>query len=65
MAELAHRIAPHDELVRRAFAAGCSGERMPDFGYLTGFSRMQAEAINAAYDEGRRSWHAQRTRTKP
>jgi hypothetical protein len=54
MALLAHRIAPHDELVTRAFTAGALGQRMPDFGYLTGLSRAQAELLNAAYEEGRR-----------
>jgi hypothetical protein len=60
MADLAHRIAPHDELVRLARLTGATGKCLPDFGYLTGFTRAQCEAITTAYDEGRRAWLAHR-----
>jgi hypothetical protein len=65
MAELAHRLAPLDELVSRAHTAGTAGERMPDFGYMTGLSKHQARAINEAYDEGRRVFLGRRARSKP
>jgi hypothetical protein len=65
MPQLAHRIAPHDELVRRAYHAGANGERMPDFGYLTGLSRPQACAINDAYGLGRRGFLSHRERSRP
>lgn len=64
MTLLAHRLAPHDELVQRAFTAGVLGERMPDFGYLTGLSREQATLLNAAYDEGRRQFLVNRARSR-
>lgn len=63
MSQLAHRLAPHDELVQRAFTAGVTGQRMPDFGYLTGLSRQQASVINAAYEEGRKQHLARSART--
>lgn len=64
MSQLAHRIAPHDELVHRAFTAGVLGQRMPDFGYLTGFSRSQAEVLNAAYEQGRCQFLGSKARSK-
>jgi hypothetical protein len=64
MAQLAHRLAPHDELVQRAFTAGVIGQCMPDFGYLTGFSRSQAQLLNAAYEEGRRQHLAAQMRSR-
>jgi hypothetical protein len=65
MADLAHRLAPHDELVARARGAGYAGERMPNFGYLCGFTKHQAQAINDAYDQGRRAFLGQRARSRP
>jgi hypothetical protein len=63
MAEFADRIAPHDELVRRSFDAGFAGGHMPDFGYMSGFTQWQREAINAAYEAGRCNLAAQGARS--
>lgn len=64
MAQLAHRLAPHDQLVRIASLSGAAGKRMPDFGDLTGLSKQQSQSINEAYDEGRRAFleHCARSR---